>query len=279
MGNARSGPKSYLGAMSSVTTGLEREDVRRLRHGCGEQCGRDALLREDGGEREVLEKLFVLFDKTGEGCVSGVEFCVGLTALTSGSACEKLELALETFDKAKKEFAAPEALFVCAAVNKLADWFGDDALSVDELHALVGDVFRASPLLPRADLVRAVLNHALVRARLAPLLELDDDDVAQETGHGQQGAAAALPTTTTSSSSSPADDEEEEEPPPATTRSGGDDGAATTSSKEEATKKPSSEAETTTTTTAPQQQEQQERGEDNNNKKTTTTRLLPPLTN
>ena len=52
----------------------------------------------DESDREIFDRIFTLFDKTGAGTVQWREFLAGLAPLTKGTTAERLLLAFELFD-------------------------------------------------------------------------------------------------------------------------------------------------------------------------------------
>uniref|UniRef100_A0A7S3JWH3 EF-hand domain-containing protein n=1 Tax=Aureoumbra lagunensis TaxID=44058 RepID=A0A7S3JWH3_9STRA len=145
---------------------------------------------------EVLDRLFVMFDKMGDGFVNVREVTAALAALSTGTDMIKLHLALELYDINKTQKArAPEILFVLDAINNIAYWFGDPALSPEDLHAVVDDVYDAVTVTKDGyaqfdDLIPTILNHHLV----STFLQADASAIDGE-GHtvGGGGGGTTIP--------------------------------------------------------------------------------------
>ena len=96
----------------------------------------------DDSDREIFDRLFTLFDKTGAGTVQWREFLTGLSLITKGDAQERLELAFELFDK--DNIGALEQTDVqmsFRALNQTAAALGDPIMSLDQLTELTETVF------------------------------------------------------------------------------------------------------------------------------------------
>lgn len=102
----------------------------------------ETALTIDDSDREIFDRLFTLFDKTGAGTVQWREFLTGLSLITKGDAQERLELAFELFDK--DNIGALEQTDVqmsFRALNQTAAALGDPIMSLDQLTELTETVF------------------------------------------------------------------------------------------------------------------------------------------
>mmetsp|Transcript_10445 Transcript_10445/g.12702 ORF Transcript_10445/g.12702 Transcript_10445/m.12702 type:complete len:199 (+) Transcript_10445:91-687(+) len=99
----------------------------------------------DDSDREIFDRLFTLFDKTGAGTVMWREFFVGLAPLTKGSVSERLLLAFELFDTGNTGvLEMVDVKLTFRALNQTAAAMGDPLLSLDRMTELVETVFESA---------------------------------------------------------------------------------------------------------------------------------------
>ncbi|KAJ8610864.1 hypothetical protein CTAYLR_009144 [Chrysophaeum taylorii] len=188
MGNdvsAESQRTSYVAAMASVTA-LERKEMLAMRDKLSKAAqlsgsNPNTVSREDFGraieeigvtdsDLEILDRLFTMFDKLGDGEINFREMVVGLSPLARGTAPAKLALAFELYDLTKTDHVKPaEMVFILNAINNVASWLGDPVVNPEDVHALVDDVFEANfsagrPVSPQttckyADAIDPILGH------------------------------------------------------------------------------------------------------------------------
>mmetsp|Transcript_30214 Transcript_30214/g.67701 ORF Transcript_30214/g.67701 Transcript_30214/m.67701 type:complete len:197 (+) Transcript_30214:162-752(+) len=98
----------------------------------------------DDSDKEIFDRLFTLFDKTGAGTVMWREFLCGLAPLTKGSVAERLLLAFELYDTANTgTLDMTEIKMTFRALNQTAAAMGDPLLSLDQMSELVETVFES----------------------------------------------------------------------------------------------------------------------------------------
>lgn len=174
---------SYVAAMASVTA-LEKPEMLCLRDRLKKAAGKNgsipnAVSREDfdraaeeigvtDSDLEILDRLFILFDKLGDGQVNFRELVVGLSPLAKGNAASKLELAFELYDVDETHQLKPiELNLVLGTINNVASWLGDPVVSQDDVQTIVDDVFKVTnseantPASPcnYADAIEQILKH------------------------------------------------------------------------------------------------------------------------
>ena len=98
----------------------------------------------DMSDREIFDRLFTLFDKTGAGTVLWREFLTGLAPITKGTADYRLQLAFELFDKDNiGALEQTDIQMAFRAINQTAAAMGDPVFSLDQLAELVETVFES----------------------------------------------------------------------------------------------------------------------------------------
>mmetsp|Transcript_6921 Transcript_6921/g.22452 ORF Transcript_6921/g.22452 Transcript_6921/m.22452 type:complete len:203 (-) Transcript_6921:129-737(-) len=191
MGNDISkGTKSlFVAAMSNVTS-IEKRELVLMRTKFAEAARRDGNLntitREDfksaleeigtnDTDTEVLDRLFTMFDKMGDGQINYREFVVGISPLAQGTVPQKLETAFELYDVDDTGRVKPaEMAFVLNAMNNVASWFGDPGMMPEDVDVVVEDVFKASAehvskagSIPYREHVEAMHSHPIFAQFLA----------------------------------------------------------------------------------------------------------------
>ncbi|KAJ1463089.1 hypothetical protein M885DRAFT_430513 [Pelagophyceae sp. CCMP2097] len=89
-------------------------------------------------DTEVLDRLFTMFDKMGDGQINYREFVVGISPLAQGTVPQKLETAFELYDVDDTGRVKPaEMAFVLNAMNNVASWFGDPGMMPEDARRSV----------------------------------------------------------------------------------------------------------------------------------------------
>jgi len=114
-------------------------------------------------DKEILDRLFIMLDKTGDQQINFREFLCGLAPLVTGSLEDKLSFSFELYDVDSKDTAkwwfktvrltaAPlclavgvvkraEMTFILRAMNDVSSYFGDPVMSQDQIQVLVDEIF------------------------------------------------------------------------------------------------------------------------------------------
>lgn len=176
------GSKMAVAAMA-IVSGVRKEDIEKLKltfQGYSEQAGGNKdIFREDFDESiksldqldpsdaELLDKLFILLDESGENKVDIFDFLVSASLLVnSGSAGDKLKFAFTIFDAgATGSIFATDCRRVFGVINATASFFGDPVLASIEVKDLVDAIWREcsapSAPLPYMDHIDFILNHEI----------------------------------------------------------------------------------------------------------------------
>ena len=101
-----------------------------------------AQCRIHPADREILDRLFVLFDRAGDGIVNVKEMLVGISLMVKAAPKDKLKLALELFDHERTgRLSKEELLLALQWLCKVCAWFGDKPPTADALQGLADRVF------------------------------------------------------------------------------------------------------------------------------------------
>lgn len=148
------------GATSSNPTLLSRSSFREALSTVG-------VVESD---TEILDRLFTMFDKSGDDQVNFREFLVGISPLVTGDVQSKIKFGLELYDIDGTGLVRPNELaFVLSSMNSTASYFGDAVMSSDQIDAAVEDVFLAvdkgkSGVLEYKEHIEVIAGHKTVVA-------------------------------------------------------------------------------------------------------------------
>jgi Ca2+-binding EF-hand superfamily protein len=116
-------------------------------------------------DKEILDRLFTMFDKTGDNQVSYHEFVVAICPFISGEALDKVTLGFQMYDlEDSGEMLPADVLKVLVTMNTVASYFGDPVMSYEQLQPLVNDIFSGAEVSSKGtirynDYTRAVVDH------------------------------------------------------------------------------------------------------------------------
>jgi Ca2+-binding EF-hand superfamily protein len=170
-------------AAIAIVSGIEREHILRLRtsfqafiESSGEinvitrsdfDSALKALEGVDQSDLELLDRLFILLDESGDCKVDAKDFLVGASILVSGTVTEKLLFAFTVFDDTNSgTIMSGEMKKVFTALNTVASFFGDPVVNPVQIKELVIDIFKlvSSPSSPLryADHLDTMAAHSVV---------------------------------------------------------------------------------------------------------------------
>jgi Ca2+-binding EF-hand superfamily protein len=117
--------------------------------GTGDQISRDDLKEALTGtglqepDTEILDKLFTMFDESGEQTVYYLEFLSAVCILTTASASNKLLLALELYDRSGNGTVKRGDIRRCLqAINTATSYFGDCVVTDDEILDMLNECYK-----------------------------------------------------------------------------------------------------------------------------------------
>ena len=96
-------------------------------------------------DTEILDKLFTMFDDSGENCVIYTDYLAACSILTTSSHSDKLALALEIYDKNNIGTITRGDVRKCLqALNLATSYFGDPVIEDDEIIQMLNDCYSKS---------------------------------------------------------------------------------------------------------------------------------------
>jgi len=184
MGNdlGKGANRMAIAAMANVTN-LDKKELLSLHKKFQEIAERDGnpntlsrhdfrdALEEVGiveSDKEIVERLFTMLDKTGDEQINFREFVVGIAPLISGDVQDKLHFAFDLYDRdGSGEIKAAEMSFILSSMNNVASYFGDPVMSQDQVEQLVEDIYKTHDTsgtnsLNYAEFIVAIAEHPLL---------------------------------------------------------------------------------------------------------------------
>ena len=93
-------------------------------------------------DREILDRLFILHDRAGDGIINVKEFVVGTSILVKGKPMEKFQLAFELYDREKTGALNKDGLLQALQwLVRTGTFFGDKPPTEEALSSLADRVF------------------------------------------------------------------------------------------------------------------------------------------
>lgn len=175
MGNqiGSGGTRMAIAAMSNVTHVEKREIAALLSkfRESGAKDGNPNMIRRtqftegmgfvgiNQNDADIFDRLFTMYDKTGDDQIVFKEFIVGICPLISGSHTEKIDFAFQLFDiEETTVLRANDMINVLSQMNRVASYFGDPVMTEDQVASVILDIVDLAGL--SADGLAALLNYA-----------------------------------------------------------------------------------------------------------------------
>jgi len=94
---------------------------------------------------DILNRLFILFDHTGDGQLNYKEFICGVSTILRGEISDRLNFSFKLYDADNSgKISRVELLNILKWMNNTVSFFGDDNLSDQQVTELVEDCFKTS---------------------------------------------------------------------------------------------------------------------------------------
>lgn len=100
-----------------------------------------AIVGVNQNDADILDRLFTMYDKSGDDQINYKEFIVGIAPLISGTHVEKIDFALRLFDTEGTSYLkAKDMVNVLSQMNRVASYFGDPVMTEEQITSIVLDV-------------------------------------------------------------------------------------------------------------------------------------------
>jgi Ca2+-binding EF-hand superfamily protein len=92
-------------------------------------------------DADILDRIFTMYDKSGDDQINYREFIVGIAPLISGSHVEKIDFAFRLYDLDGTSYLqAREMVTVLSQMNRVASYFGDPVMTEEQITSVIMDV-------------------------------------------------------------------------------------------------------------------------------------------
>ena len=99
----------------------------------------------EASDAELLDRLFTMFDTSGDSQIDYRDFIVGIAPLINGSILDRLKFAFQLYDVENiGTVQMGEMKRVLTAINNVASYFGDPVVTSDQIEEVTVDVFKRS---------------------------------------------------------------------------------------------------------------------------------------
>lgn len=157
MGNqiGKGANRMAIAAMSNVTH-LEKRELAALQskfREIGHRSGNPSMINRvefsealnmvgiNQNDADILDRLFTMYDKTGDDTINYREFIVGIAPLISGTHVEKIDFAMRLYDlEGTSYLKASDMVNVLSQMNKVASYFGDPVMTEEQVASVLVDV-------------------------------------------------------------------------------------------------------------------------------------------
>ena len=161
-----------IAAMSNVTN-VEKREIASLMNKfneCGARNGNPNMIRRtqftevlsavniSQNDADIFDRLFTMYDKTGDDQISFREFIVGICPLISGTNAEKIDFAFRLYDVNESNvLRASDMVNVLSQMNRVASYFGDPVMTEDQITSVILDIVDNAGL--GADGLAAIISY------------------------------------------------------------------------------------------------------------------------
>lgn len=157
MGNqvGKGANRMAIAAMSNVTH-IEKREIAALLSKFREVAARENSLnmisRTDFTEAlnvvginqndaDILDRLFTMYDKSGDDQINYKDFIVALAPLISGTHVEKIDFAFRLYDLDGTSYLkAKDMINVLSQMNRVASYFGDPVMTEEQVASVITDI-------------------------------------------------------------------------------------------------------------------------------------------
>jgi Ca2+-binding EF-hand superfamily protein len=92
-------------------------------------------------DADILDRLFTMYDKSGDDQINYRDFIVGIAPLISGTHQDKIDFALRLYDaEGSSHLKGREMVNVLSQMNRVASYFGDPVMTEEQIVSVVKDV-------------------------------------------------------------------------------------------------------------------------------------------
>jgi Ca2+-binding EF-hand superfamily protein len=157
MGNqiGKGANRMAIAAMSNVTH-VEKRELASLQSKFREIASREgnptvlsrveftealSIVGINQNDADIMDRLFTMYDKTGDDNINWRDYIVGLAPLISGTHVDKIDFAMRLYDvEGTSYLKVNEMANVLSQMNKVASYFGDPVMNEEQITNVMLDV-------------------------------------------------------------------------------------------------------------------------------------------
>jgi Ca2+-binding EF-hand superfamily protein len=157
MGNqiGKGANRMAIAAMSNVTH-VEKRELASLQSKFREIAAREgnasvlsrvefteslSIVGINQNDADIMDRLFTMYDKTGDDNINWRDYIVGLAPLISGTHVDKIDFAMRLYDvEGTSYLKVNEIGNVLSQMNRVASYFGDPVMTEEQITQVVLDV-------------------------------------------------------------------------------------------------------------------------------------------
>ena len=191
MGNqvARGQNRMAIAAMANVTH-VEKKDLKLLLTKFKEKSAKEGttnmisrtsfteVLTEcsiNQNDVDILDRLFTMYDKTGDDQILYKDFIVGVSPFITGSYIDKIDFAFKLYDiDHASHLRGTDMINVLSQINRVASYFGDPVLTEEQISVIITEAIQTtdkttslSTFVKYLDYVKIISDHPLVETFLS----------------------------------------------------------------------------------------------------------------
>lgn len=157
MGNqiGKGANRMAIAAMSNVTH-VEKRELASLQSKFREIAGREgnpamlsrveftealSIVGINQNDADIMDRLFTMYDKTGDDNINWRDYIVGIAPLISGTHVDKIDFAMRLYDvEGTSYLKVNEMANVLSQMNRVASYFGDPVMTEEQITNVMLDV-------------------------------------------------------------------------------------------------------------------------------------------
>lgn len=92
-------------------------------------------------DADILDRLFTMYDKSGDDQINWKDLLVGVAPLISGTHVEKIDFAFRLYDVEGTSYLKAKEMANCLSqMNRVASYFGDAVMTEEQITQIILDV-------------------------------------------------------------------------------------------------------------------------------------------
>eukprot|EP01041_Mallomonas_annulata_P013061 gene13061-27563_t len=121
----------------------------------------------ESSDAELLDRLFTMFDTSGDNQIDYRDFIVGISPLITGTPIDKLKFAFQMYDIDNVgSILLGEMKRILTAINNVASYFGDPVITPEQIEEVAIDIFKkntnAAAPLKYNDYLNPMIEHTII---------------------------------------------------------------------------------------------------------------------